>query len=418
MSIMSEKNYNCFITSANNNNNNKNKQHHCTIIYLLYGINYINRQFGMNIRCKSGLSIGKYHHHHHHHHHHQRQQNQTKNVRLHCFLALLWFDSIYTALIGTIVVPIPENERLLLQLGDIAYSLMPEKRGLFWTIVLMYRISCASMVTMFAQDDFCWLAQANTLFNHLKTSSLYDRLFRLQRRCRLTCAVVICFRTAIILATHILGVVIYYDERDSKYFLIHTYVYMVYYSSVYTSINMQFLIEIYFLCRVCSELFDSINHRFEIKFLQLSSNHHNNPNFNNDPHSHDPNIYILFQKYFHQFSDGCVFVHSVMSYVKPMYIIFFLCNLIVDILILFNGISVNNSSWLNGFFLIYSIEELSFIVFLASVVGKIDIKAKQLSDFVYYQCLIVDLMKRNTTANNYNKSNVCIIIIIKYFINI
>ena len=56
--------------------------------------------------------------------------------------------------------------------------------------------------------------------------------------------------------------IIIYWKRNSKYTLWPAYAYLCYYSIMYTAVHVQFMMELYFLCKICVELFDQINRQF------------------------------------------------------------------------------------------------------------------------------------------------------------
>lgn len=314
------------------------------LVSLVDAHNFITRPLGVNIR---------------------RKVNGQGNVRLHLLHFILWFDSIYTALLAFIPT---EEEELLLVLGDSAFMLFDKKRYLFYAVVVFYRVSSAAMVTVFLRNDFQWMREANVIFNQLKTRNLYNKMLKQRKRYQIAVVWVILFRASMIVSAHSMAVMIYF-ERDSKYFLVHSYLYLVYYAAMYTSVNIQFMGEMYFLCRICIALFDEINVKCFYSVVVRRQKG-------------------AFQLYYHQFSQACLFVHRVMSYVRPIYVVFFVCNLIVDIFVLFNGVFANNGPIFTSFFLGFSFAELSIIVFFSRVIGQIDLKAKHISDVIYREYII------------------------------
>ena len=419
---MSEKNYYLNTISLPTSSNvivNPNRSE-IDFIRLFDRINYLTRPIGLNIFAKLNFVL-RFTNICYTRERHNKQITilNSNQKRLNLLLFILWLDLIYTAMVA-IFVP-TTSERLLLQLGDLSYSLFPKKRYLFFVVVFLLRASATLLVTMFVQNDFRWLLRANRLIYQLKTPHLYDRLFRLQRQCRLTGMVVIISRIIMVLSSHAYGVLSNYEQRDSKYFLIHTYVYMVYYACIYVTFNIQFLMQLYFLFRVCFELFDTLNHRYVIKCTKLHNQNlveindgdeneqekgqQNNCNGNFVYINYQPTFEHQFICYYHQFNQACIFVHEIISYTRPIYVVLFLCNLIVDVFVLFSGIFSLNQLWLICIFFGFAIEEMSLIIFFASVIGQIDSKAKELSDLIYNQCLIDHQPSKIQRFKNINYNN-------------
>ena len=319
------------------------------LIDLLHHNNHLTRPFGVNIYQKVN------------HRQHKR------NYRIYILLSFLWLETIYTSMLSLIPM---SNEGLLLMFGDQPFMLVNKNRYPLYPVVILYRISSASMVTLFYLNDFSWLSEANKIFARLQNPQLYDKLLQIKHRIQLVMFIVICIRVCIILTSNATAAFVLYHDRNSKYFMIQAYVMLISFALIYTSINCQFMAEFYLLSQVCIQVFKSINSQY----------------CNNVRNQGHP--FQSFSLYYSQFNDACILAHHIISYIRPIYVIYFACNVVANLFLLYMSLFKWSMLFLKITGCCFVLIEITIVIFFSNAIGCIETNAKDISDKVYCKYII------------------------------
>ena len=147
----------------------------------------------------------------------------------------------------------------------------------------------------------------------------------------------------------------------------------------HSSLNCQFMMEIYFLCKICIEIFTVINEQFRREILHRKA-------------------YSRFDANYARFSQGCLLAHWVCSFTRHTFVIFFGCNITVNVMLLYLATYWQKTCAISkALYVAFLSMEFGFAVFFAHIIGQVDVKAKELSDELYVEYVI------NRRPNEYTR---------------
>lgn len=315
-----------------------------SLVSLLDATNTINRPLGIN---------------------YQRKALRKPNSRLTAFLAILWIDWLWSFGLSFIST---SNQQALLTLGDFAYHLVDQNRYYMTGAILAVRSSSLIMVTAFYFDSGDWLREADQLFDNLKTANLIRRLLKTRKTCQLAVLITGTLLAFSTLLSHVIARSIYLD-RNAQYFMAPAYCYMTFYSILCSFVTCQSILQLYFICRLSSSVFQELNNDYISGLAQDKARN--------------------FTQYYKSFSQACLLTSHLLSYGRKIYLVYATCNLTNILFSLYATIYASHGNAYQRLnFIVYLILNLGFLLFLSNAIGSIDSAAKEVEAIVYEEFVI------------------------------
>lgn len=296
---------------------------------------------------------------------------KAKNVthyRAYILMVLLWIDLIYSILI--VFIPV-DQQKVLLLLGSIPFHLLNRDRHFLTAVTIFYRLYSTMMVTYHCSNNFQWLHNVNSIYLQLNSSLLSQQIQKLVFRCQTLLLISFASMFAMVSLGMIASTIHYGINNHFHYNILFPCIYLVFFSFVYTGLSTQLLMQMYFLSKICVEIFDAINVDL-FQELILFKRHNR------------------FRKNLKQFSQTCYLVYLVNIYIGWNYVIYFVCSLpIIAVLIYTCFFSVLTIVSQVGFLVLLSYIIFSLIHFSA-IIGQIDVHAKKVSDHIYREYIVIN----------------------------
>lgn len=219
------------------------------------------------------------------------------------------------------------------------------------------------MLTFFVFGDFEWLRNANRIYLQLNCALMTKNFQKLILRCKT--ALLVC--TISMGSVIVLGMIvsaINFRSRNEQYNLIGAYIYIILFAFLYTSLSCQFLVQLFLLCKICTEIFERINQSF-YQDLILYKRH------------------ARFPSNLSRFSQMCYMVHNVNSYIRRNYVTYFVCSLPAIVSLFYIAFFSDLQVLSQALFLFTLAYILFFLIFFSNIIGQVDVTAKKKSDPIY-----------------------------------
>ncbi|KAH9408619.1 hypothetical protein TYRP_010886 [Tyrophagus putrescentiae] len=332
------------------------------------GISLIDIVASNDFFCKSlGISV-------------RDKANHQLSYRVYVLLAFLWLDLAFAVAVA--FVP-NENAELLLKLGDLPFHVMNRNRYFMTGVVIFYRLNPTVMLTFFVFGSFEWLLNSNRIYLQLNCALMTKSFQKLILRCK-TALLVCTISMASIIVLAMVVSAINFRARNEQYNLIGAYIYIIVFAVLYTSLSCQFLVQLFLLCKICTEIFERINQGF-YQDLILYKRH------------------ARFPSNLSRFSQMCYMVHNINGYIRHNYVTYFVCSLpaIVSLFYItfFSDLQVMSQAlFLSTLGEVEPAIRLVFfllmcylawlLVFLSNLIGQIDKSSRSLSDLIYESFVI------------------------------
>lgn len=261
----------------------------------------------------------------------------------------------------------PYNEQLLLELGNMAYFILNEKRQYLVSKINCYRINgCFLLFNHLFFDDYSWMEEANELFLALRPRIVIpDRFYATMRQLKWASALNQFFFFWFENGTYVLTYLLVYPER---LFLPSCIVYN-YVSQVYSFVQIRFILQYYLVCDISADFVRQADEQIvaALKSGDLAAIHRSLTTF----------------------GAVCQIVNRFNLYLKRVYIIYLTCSFAIIVPLLY-AILYTGSTWINLFSLIAFLSYYIFLIgYLSHIAGKVDPMAGS-SGYRLYRAMVCD----------------------------
>lgn len=244
----------------------------------------------------------------------------------------------------------PYNEELLLQLGNMAYFILNEKRQYLVSTINCHRINGIFLLfNHLFMDDYTWMDEANDLFYQIHPQIVIrERFYTTMKNLKIACYLNQVFFALFQNTTYILTYILVYPER----LFIPSCIVYNYVTQVYSFIQIRFILQFYIICDMCTDIVRQANEQI-VNALESS------------------NLEKIHQS-LTTFGIVCQIVNRLNHHLKRIYIIYLTCSLAI-IVPLLHAILYTGSTWIILLSLIALLTYYIFLIgYLSHIAGKVD----------------------------------------------
>lgn len=297
---------------------------------------------------------------------------------------LLWGWIVFNALMSVHQIGMlwTDDVNILAQYGDYSFLIADRDRDMFAPVNIFYCISSSLLLYSFTRLDFSKFGQIEKMPNRFNSDELSARIRKTAHYLVLVKSFFSWFRSIQMVGAMFMTLYIYDYRR--KLFMYFSCAYFSIYAVTTSTIISEFTFEMYYISQIGQYVFHSINTKL---VGELRS---------------QPNEFP--SEYFSNFNDGCLLINWLSTYIRPLFVVYFSCNLVVCIFLQYSAIYSTTIFAMKFIYVLFFCAELVLMVFFSWCIGKIDDVIKHPVDVLYRHFVIRNTPLRRKTYHKYQFS--------------